>query len=218
MKQRARLVVLVLVATGAVAALMFRDRFAPDALTTWVAAFGLAAPAVFCIARVLAAVVLVPGSVMGIAAGAAFGVMPGAVYNLISSTAGAIAAFAIARFIAPDWFHTRFRDRQLADRLIRGVEAEGWRFVAFIRLVPLFPYNVVNYALGLTRIGMAEYSLTTLVCMIPGDLAYVYLGYAARETLAGNERAWQLGLAALGALAALAFLPRIARRLRTRSG
>jgi len=216
MMRPGRLIVFVLVVIGAIVALFHRDQFAPDALTAWVAGFGPVGPAVFCVVRVVAAIVLVPGSVMGVAAGAAFGIMPGAFYNLIASTAGAIAAFSIARFIAPDWFHSRFRDRQLGGKLIRGVEDEGWRFVAFIRLVPLFPYNVVNYALGLTRIGMTEYSLTTLVCMIPGDLAYVYIGYAARETLAGNERAWQLGLAALGALATLVFLPGLVRRLSRR--
>ena len=62
-----------------------------------------------------------------------------------------------------------------------GVSAEGWRFVAFVRLVPLFPFNLVNYAFGLTRIRVGEYVLASFVCMAPGALAYTYLGYAGRE-------------------------------------
>ena len=69
---------------------------------------------------------------------------------------------------------------------IAGVEAEGWRFVAFVRLVPLFPFNLLNYALGLTRIPLAHYVLASLVCMAPGTIAYTWLGYAGREALAGN--------------------------------
>jgi rhodanese-related sulfurtransferase len=99
-------------------------------------------------------------------------------------------------------------------RLAAGVEAEGWRFVAFVRLVPLFPFNLLNYALGLTRIPLAQYVLASLVCMAPGTLAYAWLGYAGREALADNRSAINYGLIALALLAAIALLPRIIRRLR----
>ena len=206
-----------LLAIGIVAALIFRDRLAADRLIDWIAGFGLLAPLAFCMVRVAGAVLLVPGSIMGIAAGAAFGLLPGAVYNLLASTIGAVAAFVVARFIAPERIRQRLHAGDRLGRLMAGVEAEGWRFVAFVRLVPLFPYNVVNYAFGLTRIGLFPYTLATLICMIPGDIAYVYMGYAARETLAGNAQAWQFGLTALAVLAALALLPRIVRRLRRNS-
>jgi uncharacterized membrane protein YdjX (TVP38/TMEM64 family) len=202
------------IAAGIALAFYFRERLAADALTAWVSQYGVFAPMVFAVARIVGSLVLVPGSIMAIAAGAAFGFVPGSVYNLVSSTLGALAAFSVARFIAPDWIHARLQGRATLERIVSGVEAEGWRFVAFVRLVPLFPYNLVNYALGLTRVSMLEYGLATLVCMIPGDLAYVYMGYAAREALAGNERAWQLGVIALAALATLAFIPRLVRRLR----
>lgn len=202
------------VAIGIGAAIWFREYLAADSLTAWIAGFGMVAPIVFAAARIVGAIVLVPGSVMGIVAGAAFGVVPGAIYNLIASTLGSVAAFAIARYVAPDWIRTRIGERETVERLVSGVEAEGWRFVAFVRLVPLFPYNIVNYALGLTRIDLWHYTTATFVCMIPGDLAYVYMGYAAREAVSGNERAWQLGLSALGVLAALGLLPGIVRRIR----
>ena len=74
------------------------------------------------------------------------------------------------------------------------MEAEGWRFVAFVRLVPLFPFNLLNYALGLTRIPLVAYVLASLVCMAPGTLAYTWLGYAGREAIAGNDAAIRYGL------------------------
>src|ERR1700688_3066746 len=96
-------------------------------------------------------------------------------------------------------------------RLIRGVEEEGWRFVAFVRLVPLFPFNLVNYAFGLTRIRLREYVLASFVCMAPGALAYTYLGYAGREAASGQAGAVRKGLFALTLLTAVALLPRLAR-------
>ena len=203
-----------LIVAGMLIALSMRDRFAAQELTGWIASFGLLAPLAFFAVRIAAAVVLVPASIMALGAGAAFGMVDGAIYNLVSSTLGAILAFVIARFIAREEIHERIRSRTSIAKIIDGVEAEGWRFVAFVRLVPLFPYGVANYAFGLTRIPLTHYALATLICMIPGDLAFVYMGYAARETLAGNESAWQLGLTALAALAALAFLPRLVRRFR----
>jgi hypothetical protein len=98
--------------------------------------------------------------------------------------------------------------------LIRGVQEEGWRFVAFVRLVPLFPFNLVNYAFGLTRIGFSEYVLASLVCMVPGTVAYTYLGYAGLEAASGGAGAIHKGLLALALLAAVAFVPRLVRRLR----
>jgi rhodanese-related sulfurtransferase len=94
------------------------------------------------------------------------------------------------------------------------VEAEGWRFVAFVPLVPLFPFNLLNYALGLTQIPLTQYVLASLVCMAPGTLAYAWLGYAGREALADNRSAINYALIALALLAAVALLPRLIRRLR----
>lgn len=204
----------VVLALGVAVAFAYRDRLGGQSIAEWIASFGLAAPLAFIVARVIGAVVLVPGSVMAIAAGAAFGFAPGAAYNLIASTLGAMAAFGLARYVAPNTIRPRIAKRAIVNRLISGIESEGWRFVAFVRLVPLFPYNLVNYAFGLTSIRFMHYSAATFICMIPGDLAYVYTGFAAREAMAGSSGAWRLGLIALAALAALAFLPRLVRRLR----
>jgi uncharacterized membrane protein YdjX (TVP38/TMEM64 family) len=80
--------------------------------------------------------------------------------------------------------------------------------------VPLFPFNLLNYALGLTRIPLTHYVLASLVCMAPGTLAYTWLGHAGREALAGDASAIRYGLIALALLAVVGFLPRLVRRIR----
>lgn len=109
----------------------------------------------------------------------------------------------IARYVASDWIAARSGER--LGRLMRGVEEEGWRFVAFVRLVPLFPFNLMNYAFGLTRIRLRDYVLASLVCMAPGALAYTYLGYAGREAASGQVGAIRKAVVALALLAAVGF-------------
>ncbi|MBV8773863.1 MAG: TVP38/TMEM64 family protein, partial [Deltaproteobacteria bacterium] len=100
------------------------------------------------------------------------------------------------------------------NRIMRGVEAEGWRFIAFVRLVPLFPFNLLNYALGLTRIAFGVYVLTSAICMVPGAFAYTWLGYAGRQAAAGNQGMIRDLLLAAGVFAGLALLPRLVRRVK----
>jgi uncharacterized membrane protein YdjX (TVP38/TMEM64 family)/rhodanese-related sulfurtransferase len=160
----------------------------------------------------LGTVLFVPGVLFALAGGLLFGPLWGTILNLAGATLGATAAFLAARYLGGDWVRRRAGGR--LDRLIAGVEAEGWRFVAFVRLVPLVPFNLLNYALGLTRIPLVPYVMASLVCMIPGAVAYTWLGYAGREAAAGNVAAIRYGLLALGLLAAIALLPRLVQRLR----
>lgn len=160
----------------------------------------------------LGTIVFLPGAIFGLAGGLLFGPLWGTILNLAGATLGATAAFLIGRFVAADW--VRGRAGPLVQRLIGGVEAEGWRFIAFVRLVPLFPFNLTNYALGLTRISLGDYVVGSAICMLPGTLAYTWLGYAGREAAAGNATAIRYSLLALAVLAAMAFLPRLVRRLR----
>jgi uncharacterized membrane protein YdjX (TVP38/TMEM64 family) len=157
-------------------------------------------------------VLFVPGSILTLAGGVLFGPVWGTLWNLTGATIGATAALLISRHIGADWVRRRIGER--LERLIRGVEDEGWRFVAFVRLVPLFPFNLVNYALGLTRIGTVQYAATSFVCMAPGALAYTYLGYAGRAAALGEAGAIHKALLALALIAAAGFLPRLVRRFR----
>ncbi|MEW5707337.1 MAG: VTT domain-containing protein [Pseudomonadota bacterium] len=175
---------------------------------------GVAAPLVFIAIYAAGAVLFLPGSVFTFAAGALFGPVAGAFYSLTGATLGATLAFLCARYVAGEWVRRRAAGRLQA--LLQGVEADGWRFVAFVRLMPLFPFNGLNYALGLTRIPLAQYVAASYVAMLPGAAAYAYLGYAGREALTGSETLIQNGLIALALLAAVAFLPRLVQRLRRR--
>ena len=199
-------------AAGLVLGFANREALTGDALSNWLAGAGAWAPVTFIAFYAAATVLFLPGLVLTLAAGALFGAVPGALYSLVGATLGATLAFVIARYLAADWVARRAGGR--LKRLIEGVEAEGWRFVAFVRLVPLFPFNLVNYALGLTRIPLLAYAAASFVCMFPGALAYAWLGHAGREALAGADGAVRNALLALALLALVAFLPRLARQFR----
>lgn len=194
------------------AAISYRDQFDVAALERWVQNAGILAPLVFMLVYAVGAVLFLPGTVLTLAGGALFGPLLGTFYNLTGATIGAALAFLISRYLASDWVADKTGGR--LKQLISGVETEGWRFVAFVRLVPLFPFNLLNYALGLTRIRFSHYLLATYICMLPGAFAYTYLGYAGREAVGGSEGLIQKALLALMLLAAVAFLPRLISRLR----
>ena len=194
-------------------ALLNRNQFDPAMLDAWLASFGVLGPVVYVIIYAIGTVAFVPGSLFALSGGVLFGPVWGSVLNLLGATLGASLAFLTARYLAGDWASRKAGGS--LKKLVSGVEAEGWRFVAFVRLVPLFPFNLTNYAFGLTRIGFPPYVVTSLICMAPGAIAYTWLGYAGREAVAGNSSAIKYGLLALGLLAAIVFLPRLFSRLKT---
>ena len=197
---------------GITLAIVYRDRFDAVALEAWINDAGVLAPIVFMLIYALATVLFLPGSVITLAGGALFGPVLGTFYNLTGATLGAVLAFLISRYLASDWIEDKAGGR--VKQLINGVEGEGWRFVAFVRLVPLFPFNLLNYALGLTKIRLLHYLIATYVFMLPGTIAYTYLGYAGREAIGGGERLIQKILIALALLAVVAFLPRVIGNIR----
>jgi uncharacterized membrane protein YdjX (TVP38/TMEM64 family)/rhodanese-related sulfurtransferase len=207
-----RILLLLLVIAGVAAAVSYRDQLNSAALEQWLDNAGAGAPLLFMLIYAIGTVLFLPGSVLTLAGGAIFGPVWGTFYNLTGATIGATLAFLIARYLAADWVEQKSAGR--IKQLKNGVENEGWRFVAFVRLVPLFPFNALNYALGLTRIKLSHYIIASYLCMLPGAIAYTYLGYAGREAVAGGEAAIQKGLLALALLAAVSFLPRLISRMR----
>ncbi|MCW8983437.1 MAG: VTT domain-containing protein, partial [Gammaproteobacteria bacterium] len=146
---------------------------------------------------------------------ALFGPFWGTLYNLTAATIGATISFLIARHLASDWVEQRIGGR--LKQLKEGVEGEGWQFVAFVRLVPLFPFNLLNYALGLTRIKLSHYIIATYILMLPGGFAYTYLGFVGREAAGGGEDLIKKVLLAITLLAVASFIPRLIGRLRQKS-
>ncbi len=204
-----RILLILLLGIGITLAVVYRGQFGGEALEAWVRAAGGAAPWLFIALFALATVLFVPSSVMMLAGGALFGPFWGTLYNLIGATTGAVFAFIAARYIASGWVrqqtHARLR------QIMRGVEEEGWRFLAFARLVPVFPFDLLNYAFGLTRIPLFIYTVATFAFLAPGALAYAYLGFAGRELVEGDAAPPQVILA-FAILGAITLLPILARR------
>jgi uncharacterized membrane protein YdjX (TVP38/TMEM64 family) len=199
-------------AVAIVFAVYYREQFDIQLLAEWLEQAGWWAPVVFILIYAVATVLFLPGSVLTLSGGIIFGPVLGVICNITGATIGAGLSFLVARYLASDWVSQRSGGR--LKQLINGVEAEGWRFVAFVRLVPLFPFNLLNYALGLTKIRFIEYLLATGIFMLPGAIAYTYIGYAGREALAGGDGLINTILIAIALLAVVMFIPRFIATLR----
>ena len=209
--QLARILVTLALALGIGLTLMYRDKIDVQQLGLWLEGAGWAGPLLFMLLYALATVLFFPGSVLTLAGGALFGPLWGTLYNLSGATLGGALAFLLARYLAGSWVEAKTAGR--LSQLREGIDKEGWRFVAFVRLVPLFPFNLLNYALGLTRIPFIPYVAASWLFMLPGALAYTWLGYAGREAVSGNRAAIQQGLIALALLASVIYLSHwLARR------
>ena len=186
----------------------------------WVDGLGVWGPAVFVVAYAAGVVALVPGSVLTLAAGAIFGLAEGTVYVFVAATLGAALAFLVARHLARSRVERRLMGNEKFAAIDRAVGGEGRKIVFLLRLSPVFPFSFLNYALGLTRVGFADYNLAS-VGMIPGTLLYVYYGKLAGDVAAlaggvavekgaGYYSVLLLGLAATVAVTAI--VTRTARR------
>lgn len=203
---------LLVVAGGAAGAWGFSGRISADALEVWIAGLGIWAPIGFVLLYTIATVAMVPGSIFDLAGGALFGPYLGSVLDLTGGTLGAALAFLVGRYLARDWVESRAGPR--LQNVMHSVDEEGWQFVAFVRLVPIIPYNVMNYLLGLTRIPFHHYILATVVFMLPSTIVYTWIGHASREAIAGDTDNIRYAMIALGLLTAMIFLPHFYKRLR----
>ncbi len=200
---------------GIVLAITYSNLVSIKTLNTWVQGAGVAGPLLFIFIYIMGAIFFIPGSMLTLAGGVLFGPVMGSLYNLVAATIGSLISFLMARYIASDWVNRQSGQR--FKQISEGIEKEGWRFVAFVRLVPLFPFNFLNYALGLTKIKVSHYVITSFICMLPGAVAYTYLGHAANVAMTGDvgiEATVQVGLIALALIAGVMFLPRLIRHLR----
>ncbi len=180
----------------------------------WIVWLGVWAPIGFVVLYAVATVALVPGGIFDLIGGALFGPVLGSAIDLLGGTLGAALAFLVARYIARDWAEGRAGPR--LQGIMRSVDDEDWRFVAFVRLVPVFPFTIVNYLLGITRIPFPRYVLATLVFMAPSTVAYTWIGHAGRQAIAGDTENIQYALLMLALVAAVLILPRFIKRLRER--
>ncbi len=211
-KHVVRIIIALILVTTISLAIFYRESFSVELIEQWLNQAGWWAPVLFILAYIIATVLFLPGAIFTLAGGIIFGPVWGVLYNLTGATIGATLSFLIARYLASDFVSERSGGK--LKQLINGVETEGWRFVAFVRLVPLFPFNLLNYALGLTRIRFIEYVLATFIFIIPGSIAYTYIGHAGREAVSGADGLIETILIAIALLAAVLFLPRFIATIR----
>ena len=212
MKKLLRISVLLLLIAGISVMVVYRDQLDAAVLEDWVKSAGMLGPVLFMALYTVGTIFFFPGSVLTLAGGAFFGPVWGTLFNLTGATIGAAISFFIARHLLSDWVENKTGGRM--KQLKEGVENEGWRFVAFVRLVPLFPFNLLNYALGITRIKFWHYVIATYIFMLPGAIAYTYLGYIGKEAATGGDGLIQKVMLGLALLAIVSFLPRLIGALR----
>lgn len=146
----------------------------------WIGSLGPAGPILFIAVYAAAVVLFVPGSILTVGAGALFGVGIGSACVSIASTIGATGAFLIGRYLARNWVAEKIQRQAKFAAIDQAVANEGWKIVGLTRLSPVFPFTLLNYAFGLTRVSLRDYILASWIGMMPGTVLYVYLGSLAR--------------------------------------
>jgi len=183
-------------------------------LREWISGLGPAGPLVFIGGYAAATVAFLPGTPLTLLAGVLFGPLLGTVYAFSGAMVGCVAAFLVARYAARDLVASRVRGNERLRRLDEGVERQGWRMLVITRLVPVFPFNLQNYAYGLTRVRLATYTLVSGLCIIPGVAVYAFaggsLGSLSTDDNLGRVFVY-LGIAAV-IFVALSFVPGVIRR------
>jgi uncharacterized membrane protein YdjX (TVP38/TMEM64 family) len=172
-----RLAGLALLAIAGVAILIFLPvRSYLDLFLEWVRGMGVWGPLFVVAVYILTTILFVPGSLVTLGAGFVFGVVLGTITVSVGSTLGASAAFLIGRTLAREWVQDRIARRPRFQTLDEAVKRRGFTIVLPVRLSPVFPFNVLNYALGLTQVSFRDYVLASWIGMLPATVMYVYLG------------------------------------------
>ncbi|NER83079.1 MAG: TVP38/TMEM64 family protein [Leptolyngbya sp. SIO1D8] len=184
--------------------------FNPQALLEALRALGPWTVPVFLTAHILATMVGVPGTLLVIVGGAKFGLWWGSLWSLIGATAGAIAAFWVARYLLQSWFRGCFAKHKIFQQIDKVMDTHSFNCVLAVRFAPLSPFNLVNFLFGLTSVSVSAYAIGTLIGIAPGTVAYTWIGLAGIEAIRG-EGLWPLTLA-LGFLAILSLVPLYLRK------
>lgn len=226
--QHLKIVMLVLVGMTLVAAPVQADTIAnsgfyPQELLRnalqWVDDLGAIAPIAFMLIYIVATVAFFPGSILTLGAGVLFGIVPGSLYVFMGATMGATLAFLVGRYLARGWISQKIAGNQKFSAIDHAVGQEGFKIVLLTRLSPVFPFNLLNYGLGITGVSLKDYVLAS-VGMIPGTIMYVYIGSLAGsiatiggETDANPVAQWAIRIIGLIATVAVTlYITKIARK------
>jgi uncharacterized membrane protein YdjX (TVP38/TMEM64 family) len=186
----------------------------------WVEGLGVWGPLAFVAGYAAATVAFVPGSLLTLGAGAIFGLAKGVVYVFLAASIGATLAFLVSRYVARSAIERRLAGNEKFASIDNAVGEQGLKIVLLLRLSPVFPFNALNYGLGLTKVSLRDY-VVAHIGMLPGTLLYVYYGKLAgdvaalaggAETERGTEYWIVLGLGLAATVVVTTIVTRIARR------
>jgi len=190
-----------------------------DALQ-WIDRLGTVGAIAFIAIYIIATVAFLPGSILTLGSGVIFGVVWGSLYVFIGATLGATAAFLVGRYLARDWVARKIADNKKFAAIDRAVGTEGLKIVLLTRLSPIFPFNLLNYAFGITGVSLKDYIIGS-VGMIPGTIMYVYIGSLASNLAAIGTQTqptnptlqWTIRIVGfIATLAVTIYITRIARK------
>ncbi|MEG5170748.1 TVP38/TMEM64 family protein [Microcoleus sp. B3-D7] len=185
-----------------------------------IASLGPWGPAAFILIYIVATVLFIPGSLLTLGSGVLFGVVGGSVCVSIGSILGATCAFLVGRYLTRDWVSKQIEGNQKFKAIDSAVASEGWKIVLLTRLSPIFPFNLLNYAFGVTQVSLKDYFLASWIGMIPGTVMYVYIGSLAGSLAAlgssGRSRTnaeWTLyGIGLVATIALTVYATRLAKK------
>ncbi len=188
----------------------------------WIQSLGAGGAIAFMAIYALATVLFIPGSLLTLGGGAIFGLVFGAIYVFLAATVGATLAFLLGRYLLRGWVAQKIDGNDQFQAIDGAIAAEGLKIVILTRLSPLFPFNLLNYALSLTRVSLKDYILGS-IGMLPGVILYVYIGsLAGNLAMIGNQLAiapqtqrlqWVIRIVGLIAtIAVTLFITRLAKR------
>ncbi|MEH1910800.1 TVP38/TMEM64 family protein [Nostoc sp.] len=186
----------------------------------WIDSLGTVGAIAFIALYIIATVAFFPGSILTLGAGVIFGAVWGSLYVFIGATLGATAAFLVGRYLARGWVAGKIANNKKFAAIDQAVGREGLKIVLLTRLSPIFPFNLLNYAFGITGVSLKDYFIGS-VGMIPGTVMYVYIGsLAGNLAMIGTEAqptnpTLQWAIRILGLIATVAvtiYITRIARQ------
>ena len=185
-----------------------------------IASLGPWGPAAFILIYIVATVLFIPGSLLTLGSGVLFGVVGGSVCVSIGSVLGATCAFLTGRYLTREWVSKQIEGNQKFKAIDYAVASEGWKIVLLTRLSPIFPFNLLNYAFGVTQVSLKDYFFASWIGMIPGTVMYVYIGSLAGSLAAlgsqGRSRTaaeWALyGIGLLATIALTVYATRLAKK------
>lgn len=216
-RSKGRTIALVVGGLAAVVALVFVGRYLGgyvEDFRQWVEAQGALGPVIFITGYAVATVAFIPGSALTLASGATFGLWEGTLYAFTGALLGATLAFLVARYVARGWVEKKLADQPRLAVIDRAVGEDGGKIVALLRLSPLFPFVLLNYALGLSKVKFSHYFWASFA-MLPGTFLYVYYGAVGGAVAAGGERTvWDwvsLGVGLVATIVVTAFITKKAR-------